>query len=89
MDESTDRSSEKHVVFVIRYLDGDAVRTSFMQIEKMEDDKAETVYDCPTLYLQLTTFQRRRYTLLHDRMLMVNSFRDSYLGINTRKAFYI
>ena len=41
MDESTDRSSEKHVVFVVRYLDGDAVRTSFLQIEKMEDDKAK------------------------------------------------
>ena len=39
MDESRDRSSEKHVVFVVPYLDGDAVRTSFLQIEKMEDDK--------------------------------------------------
>ena len=43
MDESRDRSSEKHVVFVVRYLDGDAVRTSFLQIEKMEDDKAKTM----------------------------------------------
>ena len=34
MDESTDRLSEKHVVFVVRYLDGDAVRTSFLQIER-------------------------------------------------------
>ena len=48
MDESRYRSSEKHVVFVVRYLDGDAVRTSFLQIEKMEDDKAKTMYDCLT-----------------------------------------
>ncbi len=44
MDESTDRSSEKHVVFVVRYLDGDATRTSFLQIEKLADGKAKTMY---------------------------------------------
>ena len=48
MDESTDRSSEKHVVFVVRYLDGDAVRTSFMQIERVADGKAKMMYDCLT-----------------------------------------
>ena len=48
MDESTDRSAEKHVVFVVRYLDGDAMRTSFLQIEKVADGKAKTMYDCMT-----------------------------------------
>ena len=48
MDESRDRSSEKHVVFVVRYLDGDAMRASFLQIEKVADIKAKTMYDCPT-----------------------------------------
>ena len=43
-----DRSSEKHVVFVVRYLEGDAARTSFLQIEKMEDDKAKKMYNCLT-----------------------------------------
>ena len=32
---------------VVRYFDGDAVRT-FLQTEKMPDDKAKMMYDCLT-----------------------------------------
>ena len=91
MDESRDRSSEKHVVFVVRYLDGYAVRTSFLQIEKMEDDKAKTMYDWLTSVFAAYNISTKKVCIASwsclSVMLMVNSFRDSYLGINMRKAF--
>ena len=45
LDESTDRAKEKHVVFIIRYLHGDKVKTTYLQIEKVNDGKAHTMYD--------------------------------------------
>ena len=89
MDESTDRSSEKHVIFVIHYLDGDAVRTSFLPIEKVTDGKAKTLCDCLTsvLFCSSQHFTGLEWWWWLIVTLMVSSFRDSYLGINKRKAF--
>lgn len=44
LDESTDRSSEKHVVFVVRYESHDKMRTTYLQIKEIKDGKAETIY---------------------------------------------
>lgn len=54
IDESTDRSSEKHIVLVIRYV---RVRTaelvtSFLKCEKIEDGKADTIYRTTLAILQ-------------------------------------
>lgn len=47
LDESTDRSKEKHVVFVIRYIQPATARlvTTFLKCEKVADGKAITMYE--------------------------------------------
>lgn len=45
IDESTDRSSEKHVVFTVRYQHGDNIKTTYLKMKTIEDGKAQTVYN--------------------------------------------
>ena len=45
LDESTDRASEKHVVFVVRYLAKETVKTTYLQIQLVHDGKAATIYE--------------------------------------------
>ena len=47
IDESTDRSSEKHVVFIVRYDSGEKIKTTYLRAEAIPDGKAQTV--CETL----------------------------------------
>ena len=44
MDESTDRSSEKHVVFIVQFLSKDTMKTTYLKIKAIKDGKADTVY---------------------------------------------
>ena len=47
IDESTDRSSEKHVVFIVRYGSVEGIKTTYLKAEAIPDGKALTV--CNTL----------------------------------------
>ena len=43
LDESTDRASEKHVVFIIRYCSSHGVKTTYLTIKAISDGKAKTM----------------------------------------------
>ncbi|KAJ8037614.1 hypothetical protein HOLleu_18474 [Holothuria leucospilota] len=52
LDESTDRSNEKHVVFIIRYVGVDQVKTTFLKVACVDDGKALTLYQTMCKVLQ-------------------------------------
>ncbi|KAI8511816.1 hypothetical protein Bbelb_109160 [Branchiostoma belcheri] len=52
IDESTDRSQEKHVVLVIRYIRTGELVTTFLRCAKVNDGKAVTIYQTTLDVLQ-------------------------------------
>lgn len=44
LDESTDRSSEKHLVFIVRWISHGKVTTTYLKIAKVADGKADTIF---------------------------------------------
>ena len=45
LDESTDRATEKHAVFIVRYQSADVIKNAYLKIEALSDGRASTIYD--------------------------------------------
>ena len=89
LDESTDRSSEKHVVFIIRYMDGNKINTTYLKIEKINDGKAATIYDVLVKVFLDYAIPVKKVPLTYWGLnKMANTLQMTFLNAFLRKMFW-